>query len=183
MKVIYIAIMLFFGFFTNAQTYAKFNTIPALLGIPNVGIETKVGEKQTFQFDIFASLWKSIDGKPTQFYIFIPEYRYHFLEVYNGFYVGANLGFTLFNFQKYSSFNSGQYQKGFGYLIGATVGYQKKVNERFNLDFYIGGGHSEGFYKGYFIDSGIRYDSPKDYNRSGEWIPYRGGIMLSYRLK
>lgn len=175
--------MLLTSFLLNAQTYVKFNPIPAIVGVPNIGIETKIGERQTFQFDILASLWKSVNGKPRQFYIFIPEYRYHFRQINEGFYVGANVGFTLFNFQKYSSYNSGQYQKGFSYLIGATVGYKKTISDHFMLDFYIGGGSSQGFYKGYFIESDIRYDHTEHYNKSGEWIPYRGGVMLSYRIK
>ena len=57
-----------------------------------------------------------------EFFIFIPEYRYHFHEKYNGFYVGAHMGFTLFNMQKWNKpLNS--YQEGLGYLIGATIGY------------------------------------------------------------
>jgi hypothetical protein len=39
-----------------------------------------------------------------------------------------------------------------------------------------------GFYKGYELKTGERYDSPYAYNKSGEWIPYRGGVMLSYIL-
>lgn len=171
------------SFFLNAQTYLKINAITALVGVPNVGIETKIGEKQTFQFDILASLWKSVDGMPRQFYIFMPEYRYHFREINDGFYIGTNIGFTLFNFQKYNYYNSSQYQKGFGYVIGASVGYEKKISDRFVLDFYIGGGNSQGFYKGYFIESDSRYDHAVYYNKSGEWIPYRGGVMLSYRIK
>ncbi|MFA9189688.1 DUF3575 domain-containing protein, partial [Flavobacterium magnesitis] len=96
---------------------------------------------------------------------------------------GTNIGFTLFNFQKYSSYNSSQYQKGLGYLIGVSLGYEKKISDRVMLDFYIGGGNSQGFYKGYFIDTDIRYDNKVNYNKSGEWIPYRGGVMLSYRIK
>ena len=179
----YVWLILLTSFFSNAQTYVKINTLPAVLGIPNVGIEAKIGEKQTLQFDILASLWKSVDGYPRQYYIFMPEYRYHFRKGNDGFYAGANAGFTVFNFQKYTSYGSGQYQKGFGYLLGATIGFQKQISEHFMLDFFIGGGNHQGFYKGYFIENNERYDKPTDYNKSGEWIPYRGGIMVSYRIK
>jgi hypothetical protein len=182
MKCKYLWGMMLMSFFLNAQTYVKINALPALIGMPNVGIETKIGEKQTFQFDILASLWKSVDGYPRQFYIFMPEYRYHFREINGGFYVGANAGFTLFNFQKYTSYGGGQYQKGFGYLLGVTVGYEKKISDHFMLDFFIGGGNNQGFYKGYFIENDERYDHAVHYNKSGEWIPYRGGVMLSYKI-
>jgi hypothetical protein len=32
-------------------------------------------EKIYFNFDVLASFWKSINGKPSQFYTFTPEYR------------------------------------------------------------------------------------------------------------
>jgi hypothetical protein len=48
------------------------------------------------------SPWKSINGKPQQFYVVIPEYRYHFNEKYNGFYAGVHIGGT--EFQKMELF-------------------------------------------------------------------------------
>ncbi len=181
-KLLSILLMLY-SMHLQSQTYVKVNTLTTLLTIPNVGIETSIGEKSTFQFDITASLWKSIKGKPSQFYIFIPEYRYHFTEKYQGFYVGAHVGFTLFNFQKWNYLNTNLYEKGLGYVMGVTIGYQTKINDRFLFDVFLGGGNSQGFYKGYTIGSDIRYDNAENYNKSGEWLPYRGGVMLSYRIK
>ena len=66
------------------------------------------------------------------------------------------------------------------------VGYQWQINDHWKLDLYVGGGHSEGFYKGFHKEiPGIRYDPDptREYNRSGEWVPYKGGLMISYRLK
>jgi hypothetical protein len=100
MKKIITLLFFLFSIYAQSQTYAKVNALTTLLAVPNVGIETSIGKKSTFQFDILASPWKSVNGKPRQFYIFIPEYRYHFKEKYNGFYVGANVGVTIFNFMK-----------------------------------------------------------------------------------
>jgi opacity protein-like surface antigen len=182
MKKLLILIVLLISVQSQSQTYVKVNALTTLLAVPNVGIETSIGKKTTFQFDILASPWKSINGKPTQFYIFTPEYRYHFKEKYNGFYAGAHIGATLFNFQKWNYLNTDRYEKGLGYFIGATIGYQIKVNDKFMLDCFLGGGSHQGFYKGYLLSTGERYDGAKDYNKSGEWIPYRGGIMVSYRI-
>ena len=182
MKKIITLLFFLFSIYAQSQTYVKVNALTTLLAVPNVGIETSIGKKSTFQFDILASPWKSVNGKPRQFYIFIPEYRYHFKEKYNGFYVGANVGVTIFNFQKWNYLNTDLYEKGFGYVMGATIGYQAKINDKFVLDCFLGGGSSQGFYKGYYISTGDRYDKAKDYNKSGEWIPYRGGVMVSYRI-
>lgn len=176
-------LLLLCGVLAQSQTYVKVNAITILLTIPQVGIETGIGEKSTFQFDITASFWKSVDGKPKEFYIFIPEYRYHFKEKHQGFYAGAHVGLTLYNFQKWNYLNSNLYEKGFGYLMGATIGFQQKINDQFLLDVFIGGGNSQGYYKGYYIGTDTRYESAEGYNKSGEWLPYRMGVMVSYKLK
>ena len=174
--------VLLLPFFLQSQTYVKVNALTTLLTIPNIGIETSIGKKSTFQFDILSSPWKSVNGKPREFYMFIPEYRYHFKEKYNGFYVGAHVGMTLFNFQKWNYLNTDLYEKGLGYAMGATIGFQTKINKRFMLDCFLGGGNHQGFYKGYNLKTGERYDGAKNYNKSGEWLPYRGGVMVSYSL-
>lgn len=181
-KIIFLLFMCY-GVQASCQTYVKGNALTTLLTIPQIGVETGIGEKATFQFDVTASFWKSVNGKPMEFYIFIPEYRYHFNEKYHGFYAGAHIGFTLYNFQKWNYLNTNLYEKGFGYLMGATIGYQQKVNDRFLLDVFLGGGNSQGYYKGYFIGTNTRYDSAEGFNKSGEWLPYRLGVMVSYKLK
>ena len=66
--------------------------------------------------------------------------------------------------------------------MGITVGYKVKINDKFMLDCFVGGGSSQGFYKGYNLSDGARYDGAEHYNKSGEWLPYRGGVMVSYKL-
>ncbi|WP_158729948.1 DUF3575 domain-containing protein [Flavobacterium sp. I-STPA6A] len=166
----------------SAQTYVKANAFTTILTIPNVGIETSIGKKSTFHFDALASFWKSVNGKPREFYTFTPEYRYHFKEKYNGFYAGAHIGASIFNFQKWNYLNTNNYEKGVGYFAGATIGYQVKVSEKFMIDCFLGGGWHQGFYKGYDLYTGERYEPAKKYNKSGESLPYRGGVMISYKI-
>lgn len=90
--------------------------------------------------------------------------------------------FIAFNFQKWNYLNTDKYEKGFGYFIGATIGYQVKINVKFMLDCFLGGGSHQGFYKGYYIGTTERYEKAKNYNKSGEWLPYRSGVMVSYKL-
>lgn len=182
MKKLFIVSFLLLSYLSQSQTYIKVNALTTLLAVPNIGIETSIGKKSTFQFDILASPWKSVDGKPLEFYTLIPEYRYHFQEKFNGFYAGANVGMTLFNFQKWNYLNTNMYEKGLGYVMGITIGYEKKINDRFMLDCFLGAGNHQGFYHGYYIGTNERYESAQHWNKSGEFIPYRGGVMVSYRL-
>lgn len=182
MKKILLLSLLFLSFFLQGQTYAKINALTTLFTIPNVGIETSLGKKSTFQVDATASFWKSLNGKPMEFHMFTLEYRYHFRENYDGFYVGGNVGETFFNFQKWNYLNTDKAELGTGYVMGVTLGYQKKINDRFMLDCFFGFGNHQGFYHGYYISTGERYDDAVNYNKSGEWIPYKGGVMVSYRL-
>jgi hypothetical protein len=43
----------------TAQTYIKANAL-TILTLPNIGIETSIGEKSTLQVDVLASFWKSV---------------------------------------------------------------------------------------------------------------------------
>ena len=183
MKKLFLLLVLLLSIQSQSQTYVKVNALTTLLTIPNVGIETSIGKKSTFQLDILGSPWKSINGKPQQFYVVIPEYHYHFNEKYNGFYAGVHIGGTVFNFQKWNYLNTDNYEKGFGYVMGVTIGYQTKINDKFMLDVFLGGGNQQGFYKGYLLSTGERYETAKNWNKSGEWLPYRGGVMISYRIK
>ncbi|PKB18188.1 DUF3575 domain-containing protein [Flavobacterium sp. 5] len=184
MKKLFLLLFLLISIYSQSQTYIKVNAITALVLVPNIGIETSIGKKSTFQFDVLASFWSSIDGKPREFYTFTPEYRYHFHEKYNGFYAGANIGASIFNVQKPTKdyWGTDMYEKGFGYFVGATIGYQKKINNRFMLDIFLGGGWHQSYYNGYYISTGERYEFVEHHNKSGEWLPYRGGLMISYRL-
>lgn len=182
-----IKLFLFFIFvlFANnskAQSYVKANALTALVLIPNVGYETKISKSLSFQVDVNASLWKSINRQPFQFVTVIPEVRYHFKEVFNGFYFGAHIGGGYYKLRKWNYSTLNYYQEGYNYLVGGSLGYQKKLSEKCLIEFFLGGGNQQGFYKGYNSITGLRADSAKKYNKSGEWIPYRGGIMICYKL-
>ncbi|TDP03414.1 DUF3575 domain-containing protein [Flavobacterium sp. 245] len=184
MKKIFLLAIIFFSTQSQSQTFIKFNGATALVAIPNVGIETSIGEKTTFSFDVMASFWQSFNGhSPMEFYTFTPEVRYHFKEKYDGLYVGGHAGPDFYNIQKWNNWDSNYYEHGFGYRLGVTVGYNIKLSDKFLLDIFAGGGWHQGFYKGYFNDgSPGRGDKAENWNKSGEWLPYRGGVMISYKL-
>ncbi|WP_336704026.1 DUF3575 domain-containing protein [Chryseobacterium indologenes] len=181
----------------DKSLYIKGNALFAPIGILNLGIEKQISPKYTIQGDVFISPWKSFGGHKLQFYSISAEGRYYFTEAFKHWYVGANVSVAAYNATKWSYWNdstfenwngeilknSNLYQKGFSVMLGVTAGYQFQLSERWNLDIYGTIGTSQGFYKGYDKSTGKRYDSAEKFNKSGEIIPYRGGIMISYKLK
>ena len=82
-----IFILLLYPTVSPAQSSIKGN-ITTLVGIPNFGYETNLGEKTTFQVDAMASFWTK-DGIPYKFGVLIPEFRYYPRESGYGFFVSV----------------------------------------------------------------------------------------------
>lgn len=177
--------------------YIKGNALLAPIGVINVGVEKQLTSKITLQGDVLVSPWKSFAGHEMQYYSLSVEGRYYFNQAFKGWYVGANIAGSAFNVQKWDYWSdapyinpndevfitSNLYQKGYSLIIGVTGGYQFKVSDRWNIDVYAAVGTSQDFYKGYDRTTGQRYDVAHKFNKSGEIIPYRGGVMISYKLK
>lgn len=182
---------------SNQSLYLKGNALFIPVGIVNAGLEYQLSKKYTLQGDVFVSPWKSFSGHELQYYSASVEGRYYFDEAFKHWYVGANVGVSSFVLQKWNYWKEGYhindrgeqfvkrnlYQKGYSVLVGVTLGYQFKLAEKWNMDIYGTLGTSQDFYKGYDRTSGKRYDTATDYNKSGEIMPYRGGVMISYQLK
>ena len=207
MKKTILIFSILLGFLGNAQNqdsatskkiYVKANALFLPIGILNAGVEYQLKDKVTFQADVFISPWKSFAGKYIQVYMIGFEGRYYFKEAFKHWYIGANISGARFIMQKYNYWSDGLYQytpespiykasdlyqNGYAIMIGGTVGYQFQLSDRWNMDLYFGAGTAQSFYKGYHKELGIRYDNDgRKWNKSGELVPYRGGVMISYKL-
>lgn len=207
MKKTFIVFASLFGMLSNAQNqepapkniYIKANALFLPIGMLNAGVEYQLKEKITLQADVFISPWKSFAGKKAQVYMMGIEGRYYFKEAFKHWYIAGNISGARYIIQKWNYWSddpykytdesptyitSDLYQDGYSLMIGATVGYQFQLSDRWNMDLYLGGGTIQSFYRGYHKDLGIRYDidPTRDFNRSGEFAPYRGGIMIGYKL-
>lgn len=183
----------------SKKLYVKGNALFLPIGILNAGLEYQINDKVTIQGDLFISPWKSFAGRPAQVYMVGFDARYYFKEAFKHFYVGANISAARYILQKYNYWKSGPYQytpespiynksdlyqDGYSIFFGAVAGYQFDIATRWKLDLYVGAGSAQSFYKGYHKELGVRYDNDgRKWNKSGEWIPYRGGLMISYQLR
>lgn len=208
MKKLFLILIVLSGLSLRAQThdsvavnglYVKANAVFLPIGMLNFAVEKQISDRFTVQGETFISPWKSFAGKYAQVYMLGADLRYYFSEAFSKWYVGANFSGMRFIAQKWNYWGdnyyqydenapfykaSDLYQNGFSLVFGAVVGYQYQLNERWNLDAFLGIGSNQSFYKGYHKITGVRYDDPnRSWNKSGEWIPYRGGVMVSYKLK
>ena len=208
MKKLFLTLVLACGFLLNAQIqdpaaarkiYIKANALFLPIGVLNAGLEYQLNKKMTLQGEVFISPWKSFAGKDAQVYMLGLEGRYYFTEAFKHFYVGANISAARFIIQKYNYWGSGTYQytptspvynradvyqDGYSVMLGATVGYQFELGPKWNMDLFLGAGTIQSFYKGYVHGLDVRYDADeRGYNKSGEILPYKGGIMISYQLQ
>lgn len=209
MKKIILALSLAFCMVTQAQLkeensdrqiYVKANALFLPIGMLNAAAEFQVGERTTLQPEIFVSPWKSYFGKYAQLYTLGFDVRHYFNDAFKHFYVGTNFSAARYKMQKWNYWSddpyqykptsptyitSELYQDGYTFFLGAVAGYQWQLNSKWNIDLFLGGGTAQSFYKGFHKKLGVRYDTDPDrvYNRSGELVPYRGGMMISYKIR
>lgn len=185
---------------SERHIYVKANALFLPIGMLNAAAEFQVSEKTTLQPEVFVSPWKSYFGKYAQLYMLGFDVRHYFTEAFKRFYVGANVTAARYKMQKYNYWSDGPYQyepdapiyvtsdlyqDGYTFFLGAVAGYQWQVNNNWNIDVFLGGGTAQSFYKGFHKKLGVRYDTDpdRDYNLSGELVPYRGGLMISYKIR
>ena len=156
--------------YTHAQTEAKVNLATLPLFIPNVGLEVPLGEKQSFQLDVLGSFWDEqplLDDTPFHVNQVFLEYRRYQQSDTQNWFVGPHIGFGMFTLQKpefaiiydYWEEKEGaekrldipddEYQSGRVAFYGLTVGYKKRFKKDFALEFFVGAGLTQSWYKGY----------------------------------
>lgn len=204
LKILLIAVIFLQIKIKAQQTEIKLNAAFVPLTMLNIAVEKPLNKKLSIQAEGFISPWKSLYGKNMQIYMGTLEGRYYFDEVMKKWYIGAYGSVTAFNIQKWNYLRSAvvydsngnpellsngnvrlteRYQKGLAFTIGVSGGYHFRINDQLGLDIYAGIGATQSIYKGYYKDNNERYDSAQNWNKSGEVIPTRGGVMVTYKLK
>jgi hypothetical protein len=182
----------------SAQVELKVNLPLAAVLVPNLGIEFQVGKKTSLQLDVLGSFWDSIDGDPLLITQTFLEFRYYQNNDTSGWFVGGHLGFGMFTLQKpydfiiYDYYNNGgnpdpadgTFKSGRSGFHGLSLGYKKRLSDRWALEAFVGGGYTMSWYKGYngMERTDVDEDNYRDFNGSGEVVLYRGGLMLTYQL-
>ena len=183
---------LFFGLSVTAQTELKFNLVTSLGLVPNIGIEVPLNETISYQLDTTASFWDSIDGSPYQFVQIFNEFRFYTNPNKRDFFIGPHIGYGMFTLRNPKFLTNivdtafkeeGSYQSGRNTYYGLTIGKKFKLrNPKFGLELFIGFGSSQSNYKYYNGDEVRDFENDRAFSKSGEELPYKGGVMLTYKL-
>ncbi|MEG1634850.1 MAG: DUF3575 domain-containing protein [Rikenellaceae bacterium] len=167
---------------TTAQTYLKLNSLYALVGIVNPSVEMPLSTHWTYNAEMVYSPWKGVKffsstSQPFEFGMFMNEVRWHPKGNYNGWFIGPNAGMQAF----YMAKDKGKNCKGWGVVMGGVVGYQWEFgkNKRWMLEGFFGGGWQHSWYVGYSPTTG---EEIYPYNKSGEWLPYKIGLNIGYKI-
>lgn len=176
-------IVLLISNWSYGQTYIKTNPISPLFSIVHVGVETQLHSKFSIEVDATQSLARSHNGKPLELTLITTELRYYPKGIQKGWFFGTHVAGSYFFLQKYNYQNTNSVQKGYNYMLGGSIGYTFPLTKQWNLETYLGGGNIHSFYKGYDYETSNRYDLAKKWNKSGEWLPYRIGLNLVYRIR
>ncbi|MFI3259581.1 MAG: DUF3575 domain-containing protein [Rikenellaceae bacterium] len=190
MKKLYITLLLAMAAITSTQAQiaeVKVNLAMGAIAIVNTSYEMGFGEgtHSSLTFDYvgaFAEENYMGTGHPFVISMGLFGYRYYLRDDHQGFFFGADAGLDAFRMNKEISITVNdpynRYDVGYGYILGTTLGYKYRFNERWSAEASFSFGYQNCRHEGY-DDEGVRLF---DLNTSAEWIPYKGGIYLSYNI-
>jgi len=174
------------------QTYAKFNLATPFIGGVNPSVETAISNHWTFSFDVLATFKNETSTSgPMRILMVMPEGRYFLKEKFHGFYGGINFGYAMSRMSKpgwldedYAKEHSFEYT--WTMLAGVTLGYEYQFNDRWMAEIFVGGGRAWSMHDRYNWETGQKPTypdgTPIKINGSEEYLPYKGGINICYRL-
>ncbi len=167
------------------QTYIKLNAPAALLGVLNPSVETSLGKNWTFSFEFLATFRNESNSHgPFRVLMIMPEGRYYFNEKFKGFYAGVNTGYAMARMTKPNWWGEDYaadhiYDVAWIIVAGVNFGYEYHFNDRWMAEVFIGGGRAWSMHERFKYPDGGRGTK---LNGSEEYLPYKGGVNVGYRL-
>ncbi len=175
--------------------YAQFSYIEPKLNIPtlaigliNPAVEIGFGSHSAIEISNQTAYHKDDflgSGYPFLLNFNLLEYRYYTTkDLHTGFFAGGNFGWDMFKMSKQyvpivAHDNAGRaYDWGMGYCLGVTLGYKYMFSNKLALELSVSGGWHLGMHEPYNQNNTATHPL----NPSAEWLPYKGGLYLSYRF-
>lgn len=161
-----------------------------VLGIINPAVEFRVFDKGSVQLEalgVFAPRNFLGTGYPCSLAITYGEFRFYPKQVFKGFFCGVHTGWGIYRLNKnilpifgYLK-DPNSIQVGQSFIAGLTVGYCFTFDKHWGLEISLGAGRQFSTYESYTH----KEDGTASYcelNGSAEYLPTKGGILVSYRF-
>ncbi len=190
-RVLLIFMSLIFVTKAAAQNFyiePKVNVAAAAIALFNPAVEIGFGTRSAVQLEYMGAYAKKNymgTGGPLILNMAIAEYRAYLLNrEHKGLFLGFDLGLMQYKTQKYiipfmsGSSSSGDYDWGFGYVLGLNLGYKFQFKEHWGLEIFAAYGWQHSQHEMHYANGNLRYSM----NATAEWTPYKGGVTLSYRF-
>ncbi len=168
------------------KTAVKLNAA-AVAGIINPAVEFRVHKNITVGLEglgvFYPKGFANIIKGPAVMAMTFVEGRYYPIESFRGFSVGPNIGFSAWTLSKgvhplYWGTYADQYQVGYNFMFGLTIGYAFTLTKHWGIEISVGGGYQAGFYEGHYQSDGSMYIG---WNGSSEWLPYKAAVNIVYK--
>ena len=205
-KLQFIVLVIFLGFYSFSQTDVKINLLTAPFLIPNFAFEIPTSKNQSVQLDVLGSFWNEFSLFNDEHFLInqtFLEYRWYQNELNQGWFIGPNIGYGMFTlkkpdwaeireFPRTSTIllsehitSNDKYNTGRTFYYGLSFGIKKELSSNWFLEFFIGAGLTHSWYKGFEGLNRTDLNNETEYrrfNKSNEWLFYKGGLMLVYRI-
>lgn len=191
-KALFTFLLLSLSTYSFSQTYAKFNLATPFISGVNPSVETAISNHWTFSFDVLATFKNETSTSgPMRILMVMPEGRYFLKEKFHGFYGGINFGYAMSRMTKPNWWgdnyeNAHTFDYSWTMLAGINLGYEYQFNDRWMAEIFIGGGRTWSMHDRYNWETKQKMNdskgNPEKINGSAEYLPYKGGINICYRL-
>lgn len=168
------------------RTAVKLNAA-VLAGIVNPSFEIRAHNNITVALEGLGAFYPKGLGNfiqgPVVLAMTFLEGRYYPVRSFRGFFVGPNIGFSVWDLTKgahpmYWGDYAGQYQVGTNFMVGLTIGYAFTLTRHWGIEISVGGGCQLGVYEGHYLKDGSMYIG---WNGSTEWLPYKAAVNIVYK--
>ena len=205
-KLQFIVLVIFLGFYSFSQTDVKINLLTAPFLIPNFAFEIPTSKNQSVQLDVLGSFWNEFSLFNDEHFLInqtFLEYRWYQNELNQGWFIGPNIGYGMFTLKKPDwaeirefprtstillsehIISNDEYSSGRTFFYGLSFGIKKRLSSKWFMEFFIGAGLTHSWYKGFQGLNRTDLNNETEYrrfNKSNEWLLYKGGLMLVYRM-
>ena len=170
----------------NVIVEPRANVAFAAIGVANIGVEFGVSKHSAVTVEYLGSFAANSflgSGHPFLATVGYLDYRYYTSDNLKGFFVGSSFGIGTWKMNRglipfTYGYPDGHYDVGSSFMLGVSLGYKFLIKERWGIEISMSGGWIHSKHEGYNQHGVLVYHM----NLSDEFVPFKGGVYVTYRL-